>query len=51
MAKRKMQVSDVFKGENLSSRVGDVTVKLVPHLKKARSENKKVTKAYDHLII
>ena len=40
-AKRKLQETHVFIGEDFSSHVHDVRRRLVPHLKKARSENKK----------
>ena len=50
-AKRKLQGSDVFIGEDFSVRVRDIRRQLVPHLKKARSESKKATMVYDHLII
>ena len=50
-AKRKLRGSDVFIGEDFSSGVRDLRRKLVPHLKKARSENKKATMVFDHLII
>ena len=50
-AKRKLQGTNVFIGEDFSSRVRDVRRRLVPHLKKARSENKKCMMVFDHLII
>ena len=39
-AKRKLQGTNVFIGEDFSSHVRDVRRRFVPHLKKARSENK-----------
>ena len=50
-AKRKLQGTNVFIGEDFSSRVSDVRRRLVPHLKKARSENKKCMMVFDHLIV
>ena len=51
-AKTKLQGSDIFIGEDFSSRVRDIRRKLVPHLKKARSEGKRVvTMVFDHIII
>ena len=49
-AKRKLQGTKVFIGEDFSSRVREVRRRLVPHLKKARSENKKCMMMFDHLI-
>ena len=46
-----MQGSGIFIGEYFSSLVRDARRKLVSYRKKARCESKKVTKAYDHLII
>ena len=50
-AKTKLQGRDVFIGEDFSSRVRDIRRKLVPHLKKARNEGKRVTMVFDHIII
>ena len=50
-AKRKLQGTNVFIGEDFSSYVCDVRRRLVPHLKKARSENKKCMMVFDHLIV
>ena len=50
-AKRKLQGTNVFIGEDSSSHICDVRRRLVPHLKKARSENKKCIIVFDHLII
>ena len=50
-AKNKLQGSDIFIGEDFSSRVCDIRRKLVPHLKKARNEGKGVTMVFDHIII
>ena len=50
-AKTKLQGSDVFIGEDFSSRVRVIRRKLVPHLKKVRSEGKRVTMVFDHIII
>ena len=50
-AKRKLQGTNVFIAKDFSSRVRDVRRRLVPHLKKARSENKKCMMVFDHLII
>ena len=50
-AKRKLQGTNVFIGEDFSSYVCDVRRRLVPHLKKARSENKKCIMVFDRLII
>ena len=50
-AQRKLQGTNVFIGEDFSSHVRDVRRRLVPHLKKARSENKKCMMVFDHLII
>ncbi|XP_076457488.1 uncharacterized protein LOC143291467 [Babylonia areolata] len=50
-AKRKLKGSDVFIGEDYSFRVREIRKKLSPHLKKAKSEGKRATMVYDHLII
>ena len=47
----KEQGTNVFIGEDFSSRVSEVRRRLVPHLKKAPSENKKCIMVFDHLII
>ena len=50
--KTKLQGIDVFIGEDFASRVRDIRRKFVPHLKKARSEGKRVvTMVFDHIII
>ena len=50
-AQRKLWGTNVFIGEDFSSHFLDVRGRLVPHLKKARSENKKCMMVLDHLII
>ena len=46
--KTKLKGSDVFIGEDFSSRVREIRRKLIPHLKKPRSEGKKITVVFDH---
>ncbi|XP_070205220.1 GRIP and coiled-coil domain-containing protein 2-like [Littorina saxatilis] len=50
-AKRKLQGSQIFIGEDFSMRVRDIRRKLLPHLKLARSEGKRATMVFDHLLI
>eukprot|EP00745_Piridium_sociabile_P026260 TRINITY_DN4177_c0_g1_i1.p1 TRINITY_DN4177_c0_g1~~TRINITY_DN4177_c0_g1_i1.p1 ORF type:complete len:346 (+),score=74.51 TRINITY_DN4177_c0_g1_i1:173-1210(+) len=50
-AKGKLRGSDVFIGEDFSLRVREIRRRLIPHLKKAKSDNKRATMVYDHLII
>lgn len=50
-AKKKLMGSNVFIGEDYTTRVREIRKKLVPHLKKARSEGKRVTMVFDHLVI
>ena len=50
-ARRKLQGSQVFIGEDFSLRVREIRKKLVPHLKTAKKESKKVSMVYDHLVI
>ena len=49
--KYKLKGTNIFLGEDFSQRVRDIRKKLSPHLKKAKSEGKKATMIYDHLII
>nr|KAG5690170.1 hypothetical protein BaRGS_013627 [Batillaria attramentaria] len=49
--KSKLRGSDIFLGEDFSSRVRDMRKKLLPHLKLARDEGKRATMIYDHLLI
>ena len=50
-AKRKLLGTNVFIGENFSSCVREVRRWSDPHLKKARSENKKCMMVFNHLIV
>eukprot|EP00745_Piridium_sociabile_P031717 TRINITY_DN52698_c0_g1_i5.p1 TRINITY_DN52698_c0_g1~~TRINITY_DN52698_c0_g1_i5.p1 ORF type:complete len:344 (+),score=84.28 TRINITY_DN52698_c0_g1_i5:194-1225(+) len=50
-AKRKLKGSQVCIGEDFSYRVREIRKKLSPHLKKARSEGKRATMIFDHLLI
>eukprot|EP00745_Piridium_sociabile_P003051 TRINITY_DN11851_c0_g1_i1.p1 TRINITY_DN11851_c0_g1~~TRINITY_DN11851_c0_g1_i1.p1 ORF type:complete len:329 (+),score=56.83 TRINITY_DN11851_c0_g1_i1:188-1174(+) len=50
-AKRKLKGSRIFIGEDFSRRVRDIRKKLNPFLKKARSESKRATMIFDHLLI
>ena len=50
-AKGKLKGSTVFIGHDFSRRVREVRKKLIPHLKTAKSQKKKATMVYDHLIV
>ena len=50
-AKGKLRGTNVFIGEDFSSRVREVRKRLTPHLKKARSDGKRATMVFDHLVI
>ena len=50
-AKRKLSGTTTFIGEDFSLRVREIRKGLVPHMKTARSQNKKVSMIYDHLVI
>lgn len=50
-AKRKLQGSHVFIGEDFSQRIREIRKKLSPHLKTAKSEGKRATMIFDHLLI
>ena len=50
-AKQKLRGTDIFIGEDYSLRIREIRRHLVPHMKSARSQNKKVSMVYDHLII
>lgn len=50
-AKSKLKDTGIFIGDDLPLPVREIRKKLVPHLKTARSENKKASMVYDHLII
>lgn len=50
-AKRKLQGSQISIGEDFSQRVREMRRNLVPFLKKARSEQKRASLAFDHLYI
>ena len=50
-AKRKLQGSGVFIGEDFSSRVREIRRKLTPHLKKAKKDGKNASMVFDHLFI
>ena len=49
--KRKLKGTDVFIGEDFSTRVREIRKSLVPHMKKARSDGKNVRMVFDHLIL
>ena len=49
--KYKLKGTNIFLGEDFSQRVRDIRKKLSPHLKRAKSDGKKATMVYDHLII
>ena len=50
-AKNKLKGSTVFIGQDFSRRVRDLRKRLAPHLKKAKSQSKRATMVYDHLLI
>lgn len=50
-AKYKLKGSKIFIGEDFSSRVREMRKLLIPHMKKARSEGKRVKMVFDHLYI
>ena len=49
--KRKLKGSTVFVSEDFSALVRETRKKLAPHLKAAKSNGKKATMVYDHLVI
>lgn len=49
--KKKLQGSQIFIGEDYTARVREVRKKLTPYLKKAKSEGKRATMVFDHLVI
>lgn len=50
-AKSKLRGTNIFIGEDFSSRVREVRRKLTPHLKRARSEGKRAVMIFNHLLI
>eukprot|EP00745_Piridium_sociabile_P031832 TRINITY_DN52944_c0_g1_i1.p1 TRINITY_DN52944_c0_g1~~TRINITY_DN52944_c0_g1_i1.p1 ORF type:complete len:332 (+),score=60.19 TRINITY_DN52944_c0_g1_i1:166-1161(+) len=50
-AKRKLQGTDLFIGEDFTERVRGVRKRLIPHLRKARADGKRATLVFDHLVI
>ena len=50
-AKKKLKGSTVFIGEDFSRRVREVRKKLSPHLKTAKTQGKRATMVFDHLLI
>ncbi|KAL8560600.1 hypothetical protein ACOMHN_062344 [Nucella lapillus] len=50
-AKYKLKGSKLFVGEDFSFRVQEIRKKLLPAMKKARSEGKRANIVFDHLII
>lgn len=50
-AKRKLQGSNIFIGEDFCARVRDIRRKLTPHLKAKRNEGCRVSMVFDHLLV
>jgi hypothetical protein len=50
-AKSKLKGTQIFVGEDFSLRVREMRRNLIPHLKKVRSEEKRATMIFDHLLI
>jgi len=50
-AKGKLKGTNIFIGEDFSSRVREIRKKLTPHLKAAKSAGKVATMIFDHLLI
>ena len=50
-AKGKLKGSKIFLGDDFSKRVRDVRKRLAPHLKNAKSQGKKATMVFDHLLV
>ena len=50
-AKRKLQGSNIFIGEDFCARVRDIRRKLTPHLKAERNEGCRVSMVFDHLLV
>ena len=50
-AKRKLQGSQIFIGEDFSARVKEIRRRLTPHLKVKRNEGCRVSIVFDHLLV
>lgn len=50
-AKLKLKGTNVFVGEDFTSRVREIRRKLTPHLKEARNRGQRVAMVFDHLLI
>jgi regulator of replication initiation timing len=50
-AKRKLQGTQIFIGEDFSSRVREIRRRLTPHLKVKRNEGCRVSMVFDHLLV
>jgi chaperonin cofactor prefoldin len=50
-ARRNLQGTSLFIGEDFTERVRAVRRQLTPHLKKARADGKRATMVFDHLLI
>lgn len=50
-AKAKLRGTNIFVGEDFSTRVRDIRKKLTPHLKAAKGAGKRATMVYDYLLI
>lgn len=51
LLKGKLKGCNIFIGDDFSPRIGKIRRELSPHLKKAKSEGKRATMLFDHLLI